>query len=127
MKLLLCEDCGDIVAPKRTNRDPRFCECRRHAVWWEDGRKGILRVWDVLEGPLRSKVSELWYPVRPRAYVIGLSNTLLQYPDEKISADTIAGLIDLHADSYLFKKIRSLVIRIRPGESSDTAWSRLPG
>lgn len=124
MKLLFCEDCGDIIAPHRVDRQPRWCRCKRHAVWWEDGQKGILRLWDVIEGPREAR-DGIWYPRYPRAYVIGLTNYLLGW-EGQIGADAVREMIDAHSDFYLFKRWRSLVIRIRPGESSDTAWARLP-
>jgi hypothetical protein len=43
-----------------------------------------------------------------------------------INADVITKLIDAHDESYPFKRWRSLVIHIRPGESRDTAWAALP-
>lgn len=126
MKLLFCQECGDIVAPHRRDRNPRFCECQRHAVWWEDGRAGVLRLYDAATPP--KVIEERRYPSRPRAYVIGLTNALLGYEGQSLNADVVQQLIDSHSDYYLFKRWRSLVIRIRPGESGDTAWAaRLPG
>lgn len=123
MKLLFCQDCGDIIAPHPQADDPRWCRCERHAVWWTDPRKGILRLHDRQYPP-----SKGWkYPGRPRAYVIGLTNALLHCQTEGLTAETVQQLIDRHDDSYLFKRWRSLVIRIRPGESGDTGWANLPG
>lgn len=121
MKLLYCQQCGDIIAPHPTPRQPRWCRCKRHAVWWEDPRAGTLRLHDA--------VGSFVIPVRPRAYVIGLTNMLLGYDDEAhghITADVVNEMIDAHEDSYIFKRWRSLVIRIRPGESGDTRWAALP-
>ena len=127
MKLLFCEPCGDIIAPNPNANDVRWCRCKRHAVWWLNPYSGVLRVWDAEEGPLRSSCDgPIWRPHAPRAYVIGLTNALLRCPVQ-LNAVIVEELIDAHEDSYLFKRWRSLVIRIRPGESSDTAWSRLPG
>ncbi len=132
MKLLFCQDCGDIIAPHPIDGQPRWCRCKRHAVWWKDGRAGVLRLWDAREGPVCSigddhgNEAPLWYPHRPRGYVIGLTNMLLNYGSESINADVVKEMIDAHGDYYIFKRWRSLVIRIRPGESGDTAWSRLP-
>ena len=131
MKLLFCQECGDIIAPHPIDGQPRWCRCKRHAVWWIDGARGTLRLWDALEGPYCSvdaegKEKPLWYPNRPRAYVIGLTNALLNCEWQGLGAEIVQKLIDSHSDYYLFKRWRSLVIRIRPGESGDTAWSRLP-
>lgn len=116
MKLMYCQDCGDVVAPGLRNREPQRCACRRHSVWWENGGAGVLRLEDHANRTLP-------YPARPRAYVIGLSNSILREPREGLNAEIVQELIDRHPESYLFKQWRSLIIRIRPGESSDTAWA----
>jgi hypothetical protein len=119
MKLLYCQDCGDIIAPYNDRLKPRFCECRRHAVWWIEPARGTLRVCDCSYPG--------GYPARARAFVIGLTNLLLHYPSEDTpSAGEVQRLIDEHGDNYVFKTTRSLVIRMRPGGSSDTAWAPLP-
>lgn len=126
MKLLFCQDCGDIIAPHPHANEPRWCACQRHAVWWVNPSTGVLRLWDSREGP-RMLEQGRPYPSRPRAYVIGLTNALLQYEGQSLNAEVVGQLIDSHDDYYLFKRWRSLVIRIRPGESSDTGWAALPG
>lgn len=128
MKLLFCQDCGDIIAPYPQPRAPRYCRCLRHAVWWEDPQAGILRVHDARNHPREQEGHSQHWPSVPRAYVIGLTNTLLQYPDRfgPITAETVQEMIDSHGDNYLFKRWRSLVLRIRPAESNDTNWAALP-
>lgn len=119
MKLLFCQACGDIVSPLRQSRRIRKCICGLHAVWWEEPQAGILRVsyTQAVDGK----------PIgNPSAFVIGLTNMLLNWPSEKITAEDVTAMIDRHDDFYIFRKIRSLVLRIRPGESSDTAWAPLP-
>lgn len=124
MKLLYCEPCGDIIAPFAEALRVRWCRCGRHAVWWENPYSGVLRLWDKVHGPamLRDKRP---YPREPRAYVIGLTNLLLHRVGP-INAEVVQQMIDRHEDYYLFKQWRSLVIRIRPGESDDTGWAALP-
>lgn len=122
MKLLFCQECGDIIAPLPVNNQPRWCRCKRHAVWWVNGAAGVLRLYDRESGPPMA-LEQRSYPARPRAYVIGLTNALLGYEGEALNAAVVQKLVDLHDDSYIFKRWRSLVIRIRPGESSDTAWA----
>lgn len=118
MKLLYCERCGDIIAPYRDIKKPRYCICATHAVWWEDPVKGLLRVCDT--------VGDKGYPhVAAEAYVIGITNAFLSYPG-KLSLKTIEDIIDMHDDYYLFKRQQSCVIRIRPGETGDTMWAPLP-
>lgn len=112
MKLLFCQSCGDIVAPFSKDNVPRWCDCHRHAVWWIDGQRGVLRVHDI--GATCNA-----------AYVLGVSNSFLMYPDE-ITATVISKLHEDMPETYLFKRIGSPIVRIRPGASSDTAWSELP-
>ncbi len=125
MKLLLCQDCHDIVAPDRRKHVTRWCACKRHAVWWVDPTRGILRLWDSVEGPAMVE-QNLKYPRQPRAYVIGLTNLLLHHEGQSLNAQVVQDIIDAHEDYYLFKRWRSCVIRIRPGESDDTGWAALP-
>lgn len=119
MKLLYCQLCGDIIAPYREALSPRKCVCGTHAVWWKDVDKGILRVCD-------TRTSNGW-PVHAEAYVIGLTNIFLGWPDgREMTAAVTETIIDAHEKHYLFKQRRSPVIRIRPGESGDTQWERMP-
>lgn len=121
MKLLYCQDCGDIIAPWPTNREVRWCRCKRHAVWWENSVTGVLRCHDA-----RGLTGEhAGWPREARAYVIGLTNPFLAYPWNHDAA-SIETIIDGHEDYYLFKKQHSVAIRIRPGASGDTRWAALP-
>jgi hypothetical protein len=117
MKLLFCQECGDIIAPFGEANRPRWCICKRHAVWWENPQTGVLRVHD-------ARGRDGW-PIAARAWVIGMTNLFLGYP-ESLDADAIQAIIDAHDDYYLFKRQRSVAIRIRPGESGDTRWAKLP-
>jgi hypothetical protein len=120
MKLLYCEKCGDIIAPLRANNRARWCICGKHAVWWLDGSRGILRVHDT-EDPEAIQY-EGW---EPAAYVLGINNQFLCYPGE-INAFVVRKIDQDCHDDYIFKRIHSPLIRIRPGQSRDTAWARLP-
>jgi hypothetical protein len=122
MKLMFCEDCGDIVAPNRLDFAVRWCHCRRHAVWWENGRAGKLVLHDKLKSVAKPGDHYDGFPDGgPRAWVIGLHNAVLNSPFPLAAEDT-AQLI-AQADGYLFKTRGSLVIRLRPLESNDTRWS----
>lgn len=129
MKLLFCGHCATLVVPDARPRQPRSCPCGRHLVWWEDPISGILRVHDRYrtlqiytheetswEGPSAS-----W---RPACWIIGLHNGWLTHHAggraaiDQVLADT--------PDTYLFKTQGSIAIRIRPGESNDTAYANLP-
>lgn len=125
MKLLYCEDCGDIIAPYRQADRPRWCLCGRHAVWWVDPARGVLRLFDSEPDNLIERGDRLYPKRRPHAWVIGLHNEFLQMPFGH-DAESIKTIIDGTPDSYIFKRWGSLVIRIRPGESGDTGWARPP-
>lgn len=120
MKLMFCEDCGDIVAPSRTALRVRWCDCGRHAVWWEDPRLGKLVLHDLHGGAVRPDSIYDGFPKNgPRAWVIGLHNAVLT---EALNAEDTKRHIEM-AEGYLFKLRGSLVIRLRPLESNDTRWS----
>jgi hypothetical protein len=122
-KLMFCGDCGDLVTLGQKDLDPRWCACKRHAVWWVEGLKGIIRVHDTM------------FPARQfghggKAWIIGLHNGLLMgsglvadsHNQVTTSALVEALLLDT-PDSYIFKRANSLAIRITPGYSNDTAWA----
>lgn len=127
MKLLYCQDCGDIVAPFPQARKVRYCQGGCHAVWWEDSDRGILRVCVTYGHPEVIKRTNGAPAGLPRAWVLGLTNMLLFFPSDRTpNAEEVQEIVDAHEDYYIFKKTRSLVIRVRPGQSSDTAWALLP-
>jgi hypothetical protein len=121
MKALFCQDCGDIVAPLPQAMKPRYCLCSRHAVWWLDPRAGVLRVCDLMSPDCDGVPSA----EGPRAFVLGFTNRWLQAPDG-LKADDYKAIIEAHDDYYLFKRLGSVAVRIRPGESGDTRWAALP-
>src|SRR5690348_7334890 len=101
MKLLYCEDCGDIIAPWPKANRPRYCDCRSHAVWWVDPDKGILRVCATSGHPEVVKAYNGAPAGDPRAFVIGITNALLKYPGDRTpSAEEVQELVDSHPDSY---------------------------
>lgn len=132
MKLLFCELCSDIIAPEPVARIPRWCRCGKHAVWWEDPARGILR--------LHEKGGQ-WKPKNPeyaggpdaqpgwqrkisvhRAWVLGLHNQFLGWPDHH-NRESIREIIARTPESYIFKTQETVIIRIRPGQSNDTDWA----
>ncbi len=121
MKLLYCEACGDIIAPYRVANKPRWCACERHAIWWVNPYAGEVRLFD-REAPL-GWIEQHRYPRRPMAYLLGITNLLLNDPNQGMSAERVQAMIDAHDDYYLFKRYRSLIVRIRPGEADSTAWA----
>jgi hypothetical protein len=76
MKLMQCQDCGDIVTPYRGDRLPRACRCGRHFVWWEQAAgRGAVRIFDTI-----GEKDDAGVPFQPRAFVISLSNETLRDP-----------------------------------------------
>ncbi len=127
MKLLYCEDCGDIVAPSPKREGVRKCRCGNHAVWWDNPSSGQLRVCCCVGHPEMVKALKGEPHVSPSCWVIGLTNLLLHFPLNRTpNAEEVQEIIDKHPDSYIFKQTRSMVIRIRVGQSGDTAYAPLP-
>jgi hypothetical protein len=110
-KLLMCQDCGDIVSPDRTAYAKRACRCGRHEVWWTDPIAGKLKVSDLHFSEYEG----------PRCWILGIHNGFLTWP-ERHTSDSIKTIVDNTSPSYLFKTLNSLIIRIRPGESNDTSY-----
>lgn len=127
MKLMFCGACGDVVSPGQQNYDVRWCACVRHAVWWVEATKGIIRVHDKL-------MPERNGGAGGKAWIIGLHNEVLAgmglacEPD--VNDVTTKGFVEMALentpDYYIFKRAHSLVVRMAPGYTSDTAWSQLP-
>jgi hypothetical protein len=127
VKLLYCQDCGDIVAPDATALVTRRCACKRHIVWWQDPERGIIRVCTDSGHRLVVEALQGAPNGRPRAWLLGITNALLFHPCEgPLSADEVQKTIDAHDNYYMFKTTRSLIVRFRPGQSSDSAWALPP-
>lgn len=112
MKLMVCAHCNDFISPFSEPRKPRWCQCGMHAVWWENPHTGALRI-------------HRKFPSDRNAWVLGINNSFLMLP-EPITAEDIKRIDDECPDSYLFKRIHSPLIRIRPGQSNDTGYAPLP-
>jgi hypothetical protein len=126
MKVLFCQECGDIIAPYRQNKRPRFCDCGRHAVWWRDGNAGLISAHDTLFVP-PANTDPYATPRVPKAWILGMTNSFLNFPNFDMSAEDIQAIIDSHPDTYMFKTRRTCIVRFRPGHSSDSRWeSKLP-
>lgn len=118
MKLLFAECCGDIIAPFPEPFQARSCRCRRHWVWWENPVAGVLRVCD------RQAVwseDTAWIRSPKECWIIGLHNRFLTHPG-RITREDVTAILAATPETYIFKRINSPVIRIRPGESNDTAY-----
>lgn len=118
MKLLYCQDCGDILAPYREANKVRTCLCGRHSVTWDDPTTGAISLCD--------NSSTTGEPIlEPRAWLLGVTNTFLGYPGEWMGKKDIEDIIESHPDYYLFKSIGSCIVRFRPGAASMTQWRKL--
>jgi hypothetical protein len=124
MKLLYCEECGDIVAPSRKAYEPRWCSCGRHAVWWINPLTGVLRLHDRL-GRYHEYGEGLAQVDYPRAFVIGLHNGLFRDDDAPVTTKAhVTQEIENTPENYIFKRAGSLVIKLRPNMSNDTSWAK---
>ena len=117
MKLLYCERCYSIVVPNPTANEPTFCRCEAHpilksACWWEDPAVGLFKI---------------YCPVGVRfVSALGIHNGFLAEPipeDGLIRGSLMQELIEETPESYFFKQFRSLIVRFRPGASSDTSFT----
>lgn len=129
MKLLFCCNCGDIIVPSSTPRHPRYCSCGTHAFWWENPVKGIARVWDQNRIVTTRMEYDTEYTGPPNewnwnCWVIGLHNQWLINPTNGRYA--INEVLALTPDSYIFHRDQSIAIKVRPGQSNDTAYADLP-
>jgi hypothetical protein len=125
MKLMFCENCGDVVTPHRQANFPKFCECNGSCCWWIDPKAGQFGVWS--------------HAGRKGVAVIGIHNSFLTAPFPNtvnetqqmvefgcLQRVTMEHILDDTPNSYLFKQLRSLIVKFRPGFSSDTVFATAP-
>lgn len=125
MKLMLCEECGDIVAPSRTDFKVRWCDCGRHAAWWENGRAGKLVLHDKVSGVLDrpDSIYDGFPKSGPKAWVLGIHNGALT---EKLDPGVVRRML-ANSIGFIFHDVGSLIARFRPLATNDTRWSsKLP-
>jgi hypothetical protein len=120
MKLMLCQECYDLVVPRNENGVPAWCRCGRHAVWWFDADKGIIRVHDV-EGPTVAGPAK----INRSAFLIGISNSFLTWSGN-VDAEAVRTMLAAIPENYLFKRVGSLVVRFYPGDTGDSGYAPLP-
>lgn len=126
MKAMYCEICGFIVSPGRGNFKPSYCACFAHRCWWVDGGAGVFRVQN-MEGHPAIPRAKPGAPVgKPEVWILGISNSFLHHRSEGTpNAEAIAAMLEATPSNYIFKQTMSNIIRIRPGQSSDTDWGVL--
>lgn len=111
MKLLFCEDCGDIVAPCNVRNSCRYCACGRHAVWLEgDGED--------LSEDFANVCDTYWTLSAPdgeaqRAWILHVSPDILAAAREG----------DSQAGDRIFRQMGAAIVRMRPGDAPSSRWS----
>lgn len=120
MKVLFCQLCGCIVSPPQQDMQLRWCDCQRHAVWWLNGDKGIIRVYDK-EGPSDEGPA----PYNKKAWLLGISNSLLTAPEEWTEDPEFwETMAEQEPDApSLFRRYGTCIVRFRPGETGDSAYA----
>lgn len=123
MKALFCELCSTIISPPPEDKKVNWCSCKRHAVWWLDGFQGIIRVHDI-EGPTSSGPATY----NRHAWLLGISNALLTAKDEWTKDPGFWEVMNKQEPtaSSLFRRYGTQIVRFRPGETGDSAYSELP-
>lgn len=113
MKFLFCQECGDLVRPRKASAGaPRSCFCGRYAAWFkEDGI--VMAVFDHHNRRADGN----------RAIVVAISNELFEDPEHAQSGEQIAALLARHAEGDRFKAAGSLVLCAPPGVSPRTEWA----
>lgn len=123
MKAIYCEICGTITSPGPRDFMPQSCYCGAHRVWWTDGRAGELRVEYMEQHPAITEKMNGAPAGKPQVWILGISNSFLSHPSSGTpSADDVAAILAATPPNYVFKKTKSNIIRVRPGQTSDTAW-----
>jgi hypothetical protein len=121
MKILFCENCGDLVIPNIQAYEPNWCRCQAACCWWIDPQKGSFACWSQFGERLVS--------------ILGINNMLLTEPFMVTENQSEFGCIQKTAiermlletpDSYLFKRVNSMIIRFRPGFTSETTFATPP-
>jgi len=124
MKLLFAECCGDLIVPASYAHSPRWCRCGSACCWWREPLSGLFSCYSI-HG--EQKVS-----------ILGINNSLLytEFPKIKnegketefgaIQRNAIQEMIEQTPDHFLFKQMRSMIVRFRPGFTNDTKFEEPP-
>lgn len=121
MKILFCENCGDLVVPYTEAYKARWCRCNSSCCWWIDPQRGNFACWSMMGERVVS--------------ILGINNMLLTEPFVVTESNSEFGCIQKSAiermltdtpDSYLFKRLNSMIVRFRPGFSNDTVFTAPP-
>jgi hypothetical protein len=116
MKILFAECCGDLVVPESAGKI-RWCRCNKACCWWEDANAGKF-------------ACHSFFGIKGCS-ILGINNALLTEPFVQrdsgyefgaIQKDVIKRLIEETPDSYLFKRVESMIVRFRPEFTNDTRF-----
>lgn len=126
MKAIYCQICGSITSPGSSDMVPKNCHCGTHRCWWVDGRTGQFRVEYLVGHPLTRPNGA---PAdTPQVWILGVHNEFLHHRSNgSPNVDEVKLMLEQTPSSYIFKTTGSLIIRIRPGQSGDTAWAKFEG
>ncbi len=121
-KLLYCDVCQNIVQLKKTPRIPVWCDCKRHAAWWENPSAGDVRLHDAQA--VRHGGHTNGVPHAPAGWVLGLHNALLTSQIEEVTTEAfVTRVLASTPDNYIFRQAGSLIVKFRPGVSDDSRWA----
>lgn len=116
MKLIYCQDCGDLVAPHRVEYRVRWCDCRRHAVWWRQSKLGLLSVFDSMRS---GRPPELRHMVPLRTYVLAIHNDFIHASKPVISRNDYDDILAGTPAGHLYHQVGQICVRVRPGVAAD--------
>lgn len=127
MKALYCSACGAIIGlPQDTT--VWGCRCRRVYARWVDPDRGTCMFTEFVEPlPDDAKRSDPSPPTRDEpecAWLLGIDNAILRgaWAKPPRGPSYLEYRDWMNAEGTLFKTYESVIIRVRPGESSDSRF-----
>ena len=143
MKLLYCESCFSLVVPHQRDKVVRWCPCGESACWWDDGARGNFAIFrddgnarmvsglGLHNGLLRAHFRRMGETTAGSDLKVAATVEDAMAAIEKheatpeygcIQADAIAAILEATPSNYVFKQVGSLIIRFRPGFTSDVRF-----
>lgn len=106
--------------------EPKWCKCGRHAYWWISDSE--VRVFDARQPEWLQKVTDEHFAshwnTESRAFILGLMNDILWTKGDVLERDDYERMWSTAPETAQFRWKRSVIVRIRPGHSNDTAYAR---
>lgn len=121
-KLLWCLECGDMVLPIK-ELEPRFCYCKRHAIWWTNAIAGNVDVYDKEKHKCGTPDICGW---TPKCRILGLHNDFMRMiidTDGKTYKDKWKEILADTPDYYLFKDWETPLVGFYVGHIDGVNWS----